>query len=83
MGLPDGPWLEEDRLLAMALTHHEDSLHSCGHPMDRTFDPRSEGEFEAHDAICQACAARQRKEHELGRDRKDGQQVWVEDVGPG
>lgn len=86
LGLPEGPWSDADRLLATALQRHEDTLCSCGHPVDRAFDPRTEGEFEVEEHECQACAARDRHDAEQ-RDRekrpRPGAKVIVRDVGSG
>ena len=41
----------------MALTIHEDGLHSCGHPRSLAFEDFNEGMFEMREAKCQACAA--------------------------
>lgn len=51
-------WTQKDRVLAVALTMHEDGLcASCGHPRDRAWNDDMEGEYTAHRATCQACRA--------------------------
>jgi len=51
-------WTVKDRLLALALTVHEDGLcRGCGHPKDRSWNEDMEGEYQAHRVLCQACQA--------------------------
>jgi hypothetical protein len=54
-------WSTRDRGLAEALIAWEDSLcPGCGNPRDQAWDPRSEGEWEAHKHRCEACAEKAR-----------------------
>jgi hypothetical protein len=50
-------WAHRDRVMAVALTMYEDSLHPCGHPKDVAFNPDMDGWYEAEPLTCQACAA--------------------------
>ena len=50
-------WTQTDRTLALALTVHEDGLHSCGHPRDRAWNEDMEGWYTPHRVVCQACRA--------------------------
>lgn len=57
----------------MALTVYEESLHSCGHPADWTFNEDTEGYFEVREHVCQACAERERHAREQdGKERVPG-----------
>lgn len=68
-----GRWTETDCLLAVALQVFEDSLHSCGHPVDWAFNEDSEGYFEVREDVCQACRARElHRQSGEGRDREPG-----------
>lgn len=84
---PRGAWTPEDKLLALALQTYEDSLCSgCGHPRDEAYDDRAEGEYEAVEHVCQACAARERHARENSGKEKaavPGQKVSVSHLGPG
>lgn len=57
VGTRESGWTDKDRILALALTMHEDGLHSCGHPKSIAFSPWSDGYFEVRSQVCQACAA--------------------------
>jgi len=70
-------WSTRDRGLAEALIAWEDSLcPGCGQPIDRAWDPRSEGEYEAHEHICEACKAKAAREKD-GREHQAGRYVTV------
>lgn len=77
-----GPWSEQDRLLALALTAHEDSLcGGCGQPKDQAYNPDAQGWFEARAVVCAGCAARD----EHGKEQKTrtaGEKVYVVDTLP-
>lgn len=49
-------WTPKDRLLAVALTVHEDGLcKGCGQPRDRSWNDDMAGLYVAHRATCQGC----------------------------
>jgi len=51
-------WSAIDRVLALALTTHEDGLCAgCGQPRDRSWNEDMEGHFTVHSRTCQACSA--------------------------
>jgi hypothetical protein len=82
-GRPAGAWRDTDRLLALALTTHEDSLCSgCGVRKDRAYNqPDMEGWFAVHAAKCEGCAALEldAKQHD---DRTRADKVYVVDERP-
>ncbi len=73
-------WSARDRGLAEALIEYEDGLcPGCGQPVDHAWDPRSEGEYEAHERTCMACQEKAMKTD--GREHKPGHFVTVSRVG--
>lgn len=51
-------WSVRDRGLAEALTEYEDRFCSgCGQRRDEAWDPVTSGQYEAHEVICNGCAA--------------------------
>lgn len=80
-----GRWTARDRLLAVALTLHEQGLcGGCGHPRSISFDPTREGEFELQSETCLACEARDREQSgEHTPKPQPGAKTFVVHVGPG
>lgn len=55
---PHEGWSVRDRGLAEALTEYEDRFCSgCGQRRDEAWDPVTSGHYEAHEQVCNACAA--------------------------
>lgn len=54
-----GRWTERDRLMALALQQHEDSVHSCGVPSSVAFGDDNVGRVEWQETICHACESRE------------------------
>lgn len=79
---PRKGWTAKDRLLALALTAHEDGLcRSCGQPRDRSWNGDMEGYYKAHRATCQGCQAAHLNVDEHGALRPS-QVVYVTDEAP-
>lgn len=78
----DWGWTPADRLLAMALLTHEDSVcRGCGQYVDEAYDERAEGEYEVRAQVCQGCAARERHA-DRGKDEthRHGEITYVADL---
>lgn len=74
-------WPARDRRLAEALLSYEDGLcPGCGAPRDHAWDPRAEGEYEAEEHTCVACAVRHAKTD--GRTKAVGEYVVVRRAAP-
>jgi hypothetical protein len=58
---------DTDRLLAVALTLHEDGLHRCGHPRSLAFEDYNDGLFEIREEVCHACAVIE--QHKVAKDQ--------------
>ena len=75
-------WDFTNRVLAVASVLSEDMRCSeCGQPKHESWNPDSEGYYEAHEATCQGCAELRRagegeKEHHPERKR------WIVDIRP-
>lgn len=66
--------LPSDRLLMLAFTLHQQSIASCGHYFDESFDGR--GQWSVGSTVCAACAALERhKEHQEAP--TPGEKVWA------
>lgn len=50
-----GRWVEQDRIMALALQQYEESFHSCGVPASKAFGDENVGAVEWHETICHAC----------------------------
>jgi len=75
-------WTFVDRVLAVASVLADDLRCSgCGQPKSEAWNPDSEGFYEAHDAICQGCAA-VRRDSEGERESLPERKVWVMDTRP-
>ncbi|WP_163540839.1 hypothetical protein [Occultella kanbiaonis] len=82
-------WTARDRGLAEALIRHEESLHTCGHPIDRSTHPDMDGQYAVagerdsgtEPVYCHACAAAEvwRKQN---KDPEPGRLIRVVDIGP-
>ena len=58
VGADGRKWTQRDIVLAAALTLHEQSIcPGCGHYKDESYNPDSEGYYEVHDLVCNACGA--------------------------
>ncbi len=78
VGARESGWSDKDRLLALALTMHEDGLHSCGHPKSLAFSADSDGIWEVVTHVCEACAAVQNhKQASEGRKPMPGEGFGV------
>lgn len=55
----NGRWLEQDRVMALALQQYEDSIHSCGVPSSVAFGDHNVGRVEWAETICHACEAKE------------------------
>ena len=55
----DGRFVEQDKLMALALQQYEDSIHSCGVPASKAFGDHNVGAVEWEETICHACAAKE------------------------
>lgn len=74
-------WTPTDRILALALTTHEDGLcGGCGQPRDRSWNADMEGEYETHRVMCQGCQALHLEND--ARPRGAAETVWVTDETP-
>lgn len=86
-------FLPEDYDLAMeAEAERRLRCSGCGHPRDESMDPARDlppgmggvGEYETHDVVCQACAAKARRERALteagGKSDLDGRYIVTEFV---
>lgn len=72
-------WTTKDRLLAIALTIHEDGLCSgCGQPVDRSWNEDMAGEYKAHRRLCQGCQAAHLEQDRNGP-LKAAEHLWVSD----
>ncbi len=74
-------WTQTDRILALALTTHEDGLHSCGHPRDRAWNEDMEGWYTPRRYVCQACRASALDLEARGK-LGPGESVFVTDDSP-
>ncbi len=75
-------WTPPDRLLAMALLVHEDSIcRGCGQYVDEAYDVRAVGEYEVRSQVCEGCAARERHQDRSKDDRHvHGELTYVVDL---
>lgn len=65
-------WSPRDRGLATALMVLEDTVHSCGHDLERSTHPDMDGWYGAEPVVCYACAAAERDQEE-NPDREPGE----------
>lgn len=75
-------WTPPDRLLAMALLVHEDSIcRGCGQYVDEAYDERAEGEYGVRTRVCQGCGAMQRhQDREKDERHRHGEIAYVVDL---
>lgn len=74
---PGSGWSIRDRCLAEALTEHEDAVCSgCGQKKDAAWDEDTNGWWEAHTVVCEACAALEVARKET-KDRDPGSLDYV------
>jgi rubredoxin len=80
-GRKPSKWSARDRLLALALTLHEDSLcPHCGQPKERSWNEDAGDLYRVHRVTCQGCQA---MHHALDGDpKKPAEAVWVSDKDP-
>jgi hypothetical protein len=75
-------WSVKDRMLALALTIHEDGLcPGCGQPRDRSWNEDMEGEFKVFRATCQGCQALHLEQDGHGA-RRPAETLFVRDRTP-
>ena len=73
-------WTRKDRMLAVALTIHEDGLcNGCGQPRDRSWNEDMEGEYKAHRVLCQGCQAAHLEQDAHGP-KKPAESIFVRDL---
>jgi len=74
-----GRWLEQDRVMALALQQYEDSIHSCGVPSSIGFGDDNVGRVEWKETICHACEAKEAAHNDNKNNQYPGQlfyPVW-------
>lgn len=74
-----GRWVEQDRLMALALQEYEDSIHSCGVPSSKGFGDSNLDTVQWKETICHACESRDSKIEESKQNQYPGQlfyPVW-------
>lgn len=75
-------WTVTDRILAVALTLSADLVCSgCGQPKHESYNPDSDGWYEVHDAVCNACAEVE-KDAKANSDHDHSRKAWVVDTRP-
>lgn len=77
LGVSSGRWSEANRVLAQALTIHDQDLcpGGCGYYLDETAD--EDGHYEAHVVQCDACATRDRIPDDSDYKRQPGELAYV------
>ena len=75
----DGKVTDVDRMMALALTLHEDSLCAgCGLPHSKTRGDDNVGRYELHDdGICHACEALEAAQQDKNRATFPGQKLYL------
>lgn len=72
----NGRWLEQDRVMALALQQHEDSIHSCGVPSAVGFGDNNVGRVEWNETICHACEAKEAAFNDNKNNKYPGQMFY-------
>lgn len=64
----DPEWTKSDRLFALAwMIEDADACSGCGRQWSETTEREAFEDYEAHVTVCNACAERDRKRRELGK----------------
>jgi len=75
-------WTFVDRVLAVAAVIADDlRCPGCGQPKHESWNPDSEGYYEAHDAVCQGCAKLHRA-NEGEKEYRPEKKTWLIDTRP-
>jgi len=68
-------WTEDDAELALAWQEITDrTCTGCGHPIDESMDPSTDGAYDVHPVVCNSCRAvqhRQEQDQKLAQEHPD------------
>jgi len=60
----NGRFVEQDKIMALALQQYEDSIHACGVPASKAFGDHNVGAVEWKTDICHACETKESAEND-------------------